>query len=846
MSEGESGSHSGAIRTFPSGGAVDNKECRIVRVTRTLMFRGKIRPQGPGPYIALVVGCALVLAALLSVATANFGVDSRSGGRSSSFTGGPVAGVSPNNRNVPLAVHGGGRVPAGAHPRPGMGGSYWSNISSSGAGAPAGTLGGAMAFDPGINATVFLGASGFDYAKYSASFEYSHYNWSSLPVSVPDEYAALGYDSSSSDLVAFGGEAPVTNELGNTISTNATYALEGGTWTNITSDLSSSPPTSGDPLMASDPAAGYALLLEPGVATNTSQTWAYSAGSWTNLTASAGLPPPGPGGSDSLLVYDPALGAPIFFGGSLPGPGYANATNETWEFRSGQWTNLHVAGPDFATGSIESMAYDGAASALVDLLAPAAYYSANGTPTYQQWDFTGGAWINATANLSILPPLGYDPLSVWDAVDGYLMYMSGGYDAQTWALGQIPLTALLSASPSPVDVGNESTIQVAATGGVPPLRYTYTGLPPGCPTSPASSFICVPTVAGNYTIHATVADGNNTTVDLSALLEVAPALVTAGPLVEFPSAYVGTSVNFSVSVSGGVPPYRFSWSVPATNCSTPDSARFNCVVDQIGSSLVSVSVTDSTPFAVTVDSATLAVVEPPNITSFAPSSEQIEVGSLLDFNVTVGGGALPISYSYAGLPPMCDSADTPTIGCEVTEAGAFNTTVTVTDALGTVRTATVTVTVVPLLQITVVTITPNPAPLGSTVSFTYSLSGGQSPFHSDWTDLPAGCAPAQSTFVCAMNISGSFDIGLTVRDGLDRVAVANVTLVVQPAASPVTAPGTGPVPLWAWGAAGAGAVILAGLLLWRRGVRPNDDTTEPAPASEGADEIDPPTRSYGP
>jgi len=699
-----------------------------------------------------------------------------------------------------------------------------------------------MAFDPDINATVFVGASGFDYAKYAASFEYSDYNWASLPESVPDEYAALGYDPSSSQLVAFGGEAPIASELGATIPTNASYALQGGTWTNITADLLGSPPASGNPLMASDPAAGYALLLEPVGATNSSQTWAYSAGAWTNLTSSAGLPPPGPGGSDGALLYDPALNAPIFFGGSVPGPGYSNATNETWEFESGQWTNLHLPGPDFATGSIESMAYDAATGALVDLLAPASYYSANGTPTYQQWDFTGRAWVNATANFSTLPPLGYDPLSVWDASDGYLMYMSGGYDAQTWALGQIPLTALLSVSPSPVDEGNASTIQVDATGGFPPLRYTYAGLPPGCPTSLQPSFVCVASAAGNYTIHATVTDANNTTVDLSALLEVAPALIITGPLVEFPSAYLGTSVRFSVTVSGGVAPYRYDWSVPAANCTTPDSAQFDCDVDLIGPSVVSVSVSDATPFAVAVSRTGLDVVDPPAITSFAPSSDRIEEGSALVFNTSVSGGALPLSFSYADLPPACASADTSNLSCEVTEAGEFNTTVTVTDGLGTVRTATATVVVVPPLRITGVTVTPNPAPLGSAVSFTYAVSGGQSPFHSDWSDLPAGCVAAQSTFVCAMNSSGSFDIGLSVRDGLSRVAVANVTLVVQPpGGTPTTPLNTGPIPLWGWATAGVGAVLVVGLILWKRGLRRRRDGNEDAPPAGRPGDIGPPT-----
>jgi hypothetical protein len=749
---------------------------------------------------------------------------------------GPPSGI---RSNPSAGAHGyvSDLFPAAPTPRiagpAGTSGIYWSNITVLGAGAPAGTLGGSMAFDPGINATVFLGASGFDYAEFAASFVYADYHWSALNKTVPDEYAALAYDNSSSDLIAFGGEAPIPSEIGNTIPTDATYALVGTVWTNVTANLTNLPPAAGDPMMAEDPAAGGALLLDPLSSVNTSETWMYSDGAWVNLTATAGPPPPGPGGSDGVLTYDPTLHAVLFFGGSLPGPGYANATNETWEFANGTWTNLHLVGPDFATGAVQTMAFEAPTGEMVDLLAPAAYYSENGTPSYQQWDFNGSGWANATAAAPALPPLGYDPLSVWDAEDGYLLYMSGGYDAQTWALGQIALNATITVAPSPVDVGNATTIQVVATGGVPPLRYSYSDLPPGCPAPPEPTFTCAPTTAGNYTVRATVTDGANTTINVSAVLEVAAVFAVHGPLVVAPEAYLGSNVTFSVSTSGGVPPYDYEWSVPAAPCTPPDSDEFACPVEALGPSAVSVTVRDATPFGVASVTEGLTIVDRPTLSSFVASSSQVEVGQPLSFNTSVQGGALPLVYSYTDLPTGCVASDDPVVSCITSASGVFNTTVTVEDGLGTAQTAATSVTVVPSVRIVSENVAPNPSPLGSIVTFSYTVAGGAAPFHVDWTDLPAGCDAAASAFSCAMNASGSFDIELTVRDVLGGVAAANVTLVVH-ASGPVPngSSSSGPLPLWVWALVGLGVVLVVAAVILRRrgsGGRGNDPSPPPAP-----------------
>ncbi len=506
-----------------------------------------------------------------------------------------------------------------------------------------------MAFDPAANTTVFLG--GDSVASLGESWTYNNYTWSTPFVGVPDTFPALAYDPSDSELVAFGGNAPVPHETGTTIPTNATYAFSGRVWTNLTSDLGPSPPAAALPLMATDPADGYALLLDPVGSANASQTWAFSSGSWTNLTSTAGQPPPGPSGADSVMTYDPTLGAVIFFGGSFPGPGYSVATNETWEFLSGHWTNLNLSGPDFTTGAVQTMAFDGASTALVDLVAPSYLYSLNGTPGYEDWEFTGSGWANETSHLPATPPIGYDPLSDWDAGDGYLFYLAGGFDAQSWALGSTPLNARVSVLPSAIDVGNTTIVTVLVTGGVPPIRYSYSGLPSGCVSSSVPVLVCQPTRAGNFTITASAEDSSNVTVNVSTSLEVGPALRASGPLVSPGVAYVGSSVQFSVTASGGLPPYSYRWALPWAGCNPPNAARFNCTLSPAGTGAISVTVTDATSLAQAIAWGNLSIVDHPDIVSFTASPALTEVGLAFALNATVSGGAPPLTYHYTGLPP---------------------------------------------------------------------------------------------------------------------------------------------------------------------------------------------------
>lgn len=120
---------------------------------------------------------------------------------------------------------------------------------------------------------------------------------------------------------------------------------------------------------------------------------------------------------------------------------------------------------------------------------------------------------------------------------------------------------------------NNGQITANASGALPPLSYSWT------PAAPNSSVI-TNLSGGNYTL--TVTDGSGCThTGTTSLIEPPPitTTITAGAL-----TCSGGQVNASVTASGGVSPYTYSWS-PITSTNT--------VVNNIPAGIYTVTITDN-------------------------------------------------------------------------------------------------------------------------------------------------------------------------------------------------------------------------------------------------------------
>jgi DNA-binding beta-propeller fold protein YncE len=77
------------------------------------------------------------------------------------------------------------------------------------------------------------------------------------------------------------------------------------------------------------------------------------------------------------------------------------------------------------------------------------------------------------------------------------------------------------------------------------------------------------------------------------------------------------------------------------------------------------------------------------VAAFTASPGAVVVGSIVDLNVTLRGGASPFAYAYAGLPPGCTTVDRDYVECQPTSTGNFTVSVRATDADGSTANATV-------------------------------------------------------------------------------------------------------------------------------------------------------------
>jgi hypothetical protein len=145
-------------------------------------------------------------------------------------------------------------------------------------------------------------------------------------------------------------------------------------------------------------------------------------------------------------------------------------------------------------------------------------------------------------------------------------------------------------------------------------------------------------------------------------------------------------------------------------------------------------------------------------------------------------------------------------------------------------------TVVPRPAVSSFLASPSPAPLGTEVTLSASVSGGVAPLSYRYGGLPPGCeAVAGPTVRCTPNSTGSFRVNVTATDAEGLSANGSVTLTVGTAAttssggSPYGPFGSAAVLALVIGAVAVGGVA-GGVLLGRRGKRGG----AAPPTSEGA------------
>lgn len=246
------------------------------------------------------------------------------------------------------------------------------------------------------------------------------------------------------------------------------------------------------------------------------------------VTASGGTTPYG-------YAWSPTGGSAATAGGL----GAGNYTVTVTDFKGCQQTASvtvsNVGGPAIAVVGQEFVSCAGGADGSIEISIT------QGTPPYTiAWSPAGGSGITAQ-NLSA----GSYTVTVTDA-DGCVGTQS--------ATVTEPPALVLGAAASPATCGfADGSAAVAVSGGTPP--YTYQWSPTG-----GTADLAMGLAAGAYTVAVT--DFSNCTQTASVEVEIAVADSSLQAVLEVsPETCVGNDGTAQVTVTGGLAPYTYSWSM---------------------------------------------------------------------------------------------------------------------------------------------------------------------------------------------------------------------------------------------------------------------------------------------
>lgn len=632
------------------------------------------------------------------------------------------------------------------------------------------------------------------YSIPASTYTYSNGSWANLTnASTPClDGPVIADDPGVHGLLAFGGYGQYAGAGGGTTMSNRTWSFAGGVWTNLSSTANAGSLWSQkyQGTLAYDPTVG-AAVLQTSNATGVGTFW--FQGHWTNQT-NAFEPDPL---ASAAMAWNPAKGQIQMTGGFAPGG--AGPTNATWAYSSN--LSLSVRAPQ-------------ASPTVADVGAPVAFSpeALGGTaPLNYSWNFGDGA-TSFLANPSHAYATNGSFLATVTVTDALAVHASASVAVSV----DLALQGGAARTTVVADVGVPATFSPVVSDGVGPVTYAWAfGDGSSSSAEAATHAYSAPgTFHGGFWAN----DSGGGAVHSGLTIVVSPALSVS--FVASPSSpSLGQLVNFSATVTGGSPPYTYSWAF-GDGGTGGDLANISHVFTTNGPFSATVRVSDAAGgTAVSARNLTVAL----NLSIFG--SWSFGAAPLpLQFTSHVQGGVPGYSFQWAFGDGATSSAVAPSH--TYSTPGYHTATLTVTDAIGSTAEATWPLFVASgsgSLSVQLVGDPAHVAPGGSTV-LTAVVSGGVGGYAIRWNTGTLACAPAGIlSESCTLPDPGTFAVSVRVVDSVGSSASSSVPLLAGHVGGTETPPAGVSLGPWApvvGALLGAAATLAAILLLRSRGGGP--------------------------
>lgn len=250
-----------------------------------------------------------------------------------------------------------------------------------------------------------------------------------------------------------------------------------------------------------------------------------------------------------------------------------------------------------------------------------------------------------------------------------------------------PGLSLVGGSLPDGQVGVAYKANVAATGGVPPITYSATGLPDGLGMASTGDITGTPTTAGQYSVRVTAKDSSVVTAPITVsatyTINITPVTLALGTA-SLPDGVVGVAYTGSVSATGGTKPYTFAATGLPDGLGMSAAGAVSGTPTTAGTFTVTASVTDAASGAAR-QTYTIKIAPPALVISTA-SAPNGTVGSPYSASFSATGGAQPYSFTATGQPSTLTMSASGTLSGTPAAPGSFTVVVTVKDGNGTTAT----------------------------------------------------------------------------------------------------------------------------------------------------------------